>query len=62
MAHYNTPDELRQAAARCREMAKSAKVPEVRANLIGIAVTYDDLARQVEWLAKDGHWPPPTSN
>jgi hypothetical protein len=62
MATYNTPDELRQAGARCREMAKSAKAPEVRATLYGLATTYYDLARQVESLTKSDHWPPPNSN
>jgi len=42
-------------------MAEDTKAPEIRASLISIAVTYDDLAGQVEWLTKEVHWPPPNS-
>jgi hypothetical protein len=62
MAKYRTAAELRQDAAHCRELAAKAIITWIRATLDRVADSYETMARQVEELTKDGHWPPPTSN
>ena len=59
MANHRTPAELRQEAARCLELPTKALVPSTRETLNSLAKTYEEMARQVEELMKDGLWPPP---
>jgi hypothetical protein len=47
-----------QEAARCRDLAESAKEPMERVSFAMIAETYDRLAGQVEDLRKSGDRPP----
>jgi hypothetical protein len=42
----------RQEAARCREIAESAKEPQARVSFAMMAETYDRLAGQVENLQR----------
>ena len=50
-------EHYRVEAARCRALAEEAILPSLRSTLLEVADTYEKLARQIDDLSRNGHWP-----